>query len=127
MYLFVYGTLKRGFPNHQFLIKVKEIQFLGLARTFDKYPLLINKWGSPFLLPEEGVGHHVQGELYRVQNPDLWSQLDHFEGTSSNLLVRRMLPLQLNKGRCLAYTYYRQPGTYDFSIVKKESLHPSYT
>ena len=41
--LFIYGTLKRGYPNHdEYLADEK---FLGEYRTIERFPLIIaNKW-----------------------------------------------------------------------------------
>ena len=58
--VFVYGTLKRGEPNH-YLISNSEngyAKFLGLGKTLKKYPLVIaTKYNIPFLLKKVGIGH----------------------------------------------------------------------
>ncbi|XP_069692456.1 putative gamma-glutamylcyclotransferase CG2811 isoform X1 [Periplaneta americana] len=67
--VFVYGTLKRGEPNHYWIMdKSKGLsKFVGVAKTVEKYPLIIGtKYNIPFLLDAPGRGHNVVGELYQV-------------------------------------------------------------
>ena len=57
--IFVYGTLKRGHPNHPLLDKPAKgvARFLGSARLTSAYPLLIfTCYNLPFLLAAEGTG-----------------------------------------------------------------------
>lgn len=57
---FVYGTLKRGQPNHHFLVTTEtgSAEFVSTARTVKKYPLVISgQYNIPFLLYAEGKGH----------------------------------------------------------------------
>ncbi|XP_015179801.1 PREDICTED: putative gamma-glutamylcyclotransferase CG2811 isoform X2 [Polistes dominula] len=79
--IFVYGTLKRGEPNHK-LIQDKAngyAKFLGIAKTTSSYPLIIaTKYNIPFLLKKPGVGHHVMGEIYDVDSKML-TKLDELE------------------------------------------------
>lgn len=76
--VFVYGSLKRGYRNEEFLYEAKS---LGKAKTINKYPLVINKNKFyPYLLKEEGKGYEIIGELYRVKTNDL-IKLDQFEGS----------------------------------------------
>ncbi|GFR18851.1 gamma-glutamylaminecyclotransferase [Trichonephila clavata] len=67
--MFVYGTLKRNEPNYDLVAdpsKGKAL-FEGMARTVQKYPLVIaSRYNIPFLLYREGVGKNVIGELYKV-------------------------------------------------------------
>lgn len=76
--IFVYGTLKRGFPNAAGLDGQR---FLGAARTLDAWPLVVGgQWFSPSMLPERGVGHRVAGELWEVDAATL-AALDRLEST----------------------------------------------
>lgn len=75
--VFVYGTLKRGFPNHAACMI--EAEFVGLGDTLIPYPLVIGgRWHSPCLIDEPGSGLRVRGELFRVEQPAL-VMLDQFE------------------------------------------------
>ena len=53
--VFVYGTLKRGFPNHD--AWMKDYPCIGRFRTCVAFPLVVGgKWFSPYLIAEPGVG-----------------------------------------------------------------------
>ncbi|RXN19449.1 gamma-glutamylaminecyclotransferase B-like protein [Labeo rohita] len=79
--VFVYGTLKKGQPNY-FRMKNTangQADFLANARTVEPYPLVIaTEYNIPFLLNVPGTGHHVYGEIYRVDQKML-EFLDKFE------------------------------------------------
>jgi len=57
--VFVYGTLKRGQPNHH-LMNMDELgrsRLIGGARTDVSFPLVITtRWNLPFLLYAPGHG-----------------------------------------------------------------------
>jgi gamma-glutamylaminecyclotransferase len=77
MFIFVYGTLKKGFPNSNFLANAK---FVGEGRTVDKYPLVIaSRFNIPYLLGLKNVGNQIAGEVYDVTESQL-KALDRFEG-----------------------------------------------
>lgn len=75
--VFVFGTLKRGFPNHAEGM-VGQV-CLGRYRTALAYPLVVaGRWFSPVMMPEPGTGHRVTGELYEVDDATL-AKLDIIE------------------------------------------------
>jgi len=74
--VFVYGTLKRGFPNHGFM---GGQSFIGEARTVEAYPMIVQGLHfSPVVMPEPGVGHRVGGEVWEVDEACL-VRLDELE------------------------------------------------
>ena len=73
--VFVYGTLKKGFCNHELL---KEAEYLGKAITKEAYPLIAPKVWYPYLIDAPGEGEQVKGELYEVDLSTL-KQLDRLE------------------------------------------------
>lgn len=80
--IFVYGTLKKGQPNHYRMFDNSngKAEFLATACTTQKYPLVIaTQHNIPFLLNIPGNGHRIQGEIYKVDERML-SFLDAFEG-----------------------------------------------
>ena len=56
--IFVYGTLKRGEPNHHFMCGgTGTARLLAEAKLTGRFPMVMNKNnGLPFMLPEEGRG-----------------------------------------------------------------------
>jgi gamma-glutamylaminecyclotransferase len=86
--VFVYGTLKRGFPNH--VPELANADYIGRARTLTAYPLIIGgKWFSPNLIDEPGMGQRVIGELFRVGD-EVLTLLDRMEGTHISNGYRRI-------------------------------------
>ena len=85
--VFVYGTLKQNYPHHNQYMHGQI--YLGKYRTRVEFPLVIvNKWYSPVMFPEPGVGKHVIGELYQVDNHAL-SILDELESVDRKMGYRR--------------------------------------
>jgi gamma-glutamylaminecyclotransferase len=87
--LFVYGTLKRGCCNHQYLASQK---FVGLARTAPGYSLY-DLGGYPGIAVRADNRTGVVGEVWSVDAEALRS-LDYFEGVHEGLYRREPLPLQ---------------------------------
>ena len=86
--VFVYGTLKRGFPNH--VGAMTDLSCLGRFRTADAFPLVVGgAWFSPYLIDEPGEGHRVFGEVFKVNDEDL-EALDRMEGTHLPIGYRRI-------------------------------------
>ena len=70
--LFVYGSLKRGQPNHA---ELGAAEFVATACTVPRFELRVID-GYPALVPGT---RRVRGELYRIATAQL-STLDEFEG-----------------------------------------------
>ncbi|KAM7345823.1 putative gamma-glutamylcyclotransferase CG2811 [Cochliomyia hominivorax] len=79
--VFVYGTLKRGEPNHHWLTKTENgfACFVGEGTTVERFPLVVGtRYNIPFLLDKRGHGHNVQGEVYEVDQK-MFGNLDVLE------------------------------------------------
>ena len=79
--VFIYGSLKKGFHNHQFLKnqRVYGAKMIEVETTL-KYPLYNSESYCehfPYLEDRQGVGMIVKGELYQVKS---LKELDRFEG-----------------------------------------------
>ncbi|XP_056308826.1 gamma-glutamylaminecyclotransferase C-like [Danio aesculapii] len=97
-HVFLYGTLKKGQPNHPELLNSDngQAEFITCAQTVDKYPLVIaTKDKYPFLLNLPGSGHRVYGEIYRVDQKML-EFLDDFE-ECPDLYQRTSIQLEILK------------------------------
>jgi gamma-glutamylaminecyclotransferase len=76
-HVFVYGTLKRGFPLHG--EGLADAKFLGAYRTVEPYPMVIaGPRFAPMMLDQPGRGVRVSGELYYVSLDQL-AKLDTLE------------------------------------------------
>lgn len=75
--VFVYGTLKQGFPHHD--RHMTRTTLLGAFRTRECYRLILNgDRFSPCLMAGAGQGHRVAGEVYAVDASGL-AQMDRLE------------------------------------------------
>lgn len=97
--LFVYGTLKKGFNNHHY---VKECECLGEAKTIEKYPM-INSGYFPSLIDDKGIGYHIQGFVYLVDDNQL-AKIDNLEG-HPNFFQRKEIDIAIGDKiiKCLCY------------------------
>ena len=74
--LFVYGSLKQGFPNEHINTGRR---VAGEYRTHERYALyLLGPGEVPCLVAPPGDGHQVIGELYEVDDDDL-RRMDRLE------------------------------------------------
>jgi gamma-glutamylcyclotransferase (GGCT)/AIG2-like uncharacterized protein YtfP len=79
VYLFVYGSLKRGGLHHDELAGCGGSRCLGVAQTLPGYGLVRAGDGDYLALVADGSDGVVSGELFEV--PDsLLARLDEFEG-----------------------------------------------
>jgi gamma-glutamylcyclotransferase (GGCT)/AIG2-like uncharacterized protein YtfP len=102
--VFVYGTLKRGEHNHEWLTEFGAIRAPGFYETAIEYPLVVAN--LPYLLPLVLDGKKVKGEVYEVSSQGL-AALDALEGhphfyTRFPIVVKR-----LGREKAVtAYTYF---------------------
>lgn len=75
--VFVYGTLKEGFPNHdRYMLQARRV---GTFRTRERYRLVLNgDRHSPCMIAGPGRGRRVVGELYEVDRAGL-ARMDRLE------------------------------------------------
>ncbi|HET7524366.1 MAG TPA: gamma-glutamylcyclotransferase family protein [Burkholderiaceae bacterium] len=75
--VFVFGTLKDGFPN--FAVN-RGRRVGGVFRTLDRFPLwLVGERHVPWLIDSPGDGERVAGEVYEVDEAAL-AAMDELEG-----------------------------------------------
>jgi len=73
--VFVYGTLKKNFPNSRLL---KDAEFRGEAKTLKKFRMYTNGY-FPMIVPDSEHGTFISGEVYSVDEHEL-ARLDMLEG-----------------------------------------------
>lgn len=105
--LFVYGTLKKGFQNYD--ATLLENFYISGCNTIDLYPLVVaNKYYSPVLINEKGVGNNVFGELYEI-NQNTLDLFDTLEGVGTKLgYTRRLIDIKTESGEKVeAFAYMK--------------------
>jgi gamma-glutamylcyclotransferase (GGCT)/AIG2-like uncharacterized protein YtfP len=79
MYIFVYGTLKKGDPNHA---RLEGSRFVCATRTIENY-VMLDLGAFPGILKPEDISHMpvstIMGEIYQISDQIL-KELDHYEG-----------------------------------------------
>ncbi len=91
--VFVYGSLKKGYSNHQLLVNSK---FISNAETLPNYSL-ISLGSFPGVII--GGGTMIQGEMYEVTQEE-FSRLDRLEGHPS--FYKREI-IETSKGNAWIY------------------------
>ena len=86
--VFVFGTLKEGFPN---FATNRGRRIPGCFRTCAAYPLyLVGERYSPWLVDDPGTGLRVIGQIFRVED-DTLAAMDRLERISELDGYRRKL------------------------------------
>lgn len=89
--VFVFGTLKEGFPN---FATNQGVRMPGTFRTLQRYPLyLVGERHSPWLVHAEGQGLNVVGQVFQVSDAVL-EAMDKLERVSQPDGYRR-LPVEV--------------------------------
>ena len=78
MFIFVYGTLKKGFSNHSQLKRILASSKYLNVRSKDKYLLYEKKEPFPYLSFSKGRGRIVKGQLFNIFDSKE-KELDYFE------------------------------------------------
>ncbi|MFB9175471.1 gamma-glutamylcyclotransferase family protein [Roseibium salinum] len=105
--VFVFGTLKRGFPLHE--RGLSEAKLLGQYRTRERYPLLVaGPWFAPMMLNEPGIGYQVVGELYETNDITI-ENLERIESVGEPGNFRLSIEVEPAEGgsACLALVYMK--------------------
>ncbi|SFB57292.1 Gamma-glutamyl cyclotransferase, AIG2-like [Rhizobium sp. NFR07] len=86
MKVFIYGTLKRGFPL--FKKGLVGARYVGDVETIEPYPLYIaGSFYGPMMLDLPGEGVRVRGELFEVEE-DRLHVLDELEDVDDKTSFR---------------------------------------
>ena len=107
--LFVFGTLKSGFPLHD--AGLRGATYVGEYQTVERYPMFVaGAWFAPMMLHQPGVGLAVKGELYEVDDAQL-AALDTLESVGKPGNFRVSVEVERVDGgeRCAAFAYVKAP------------------
>ena len=120
--VFVFGTLKSGFPN---FATNRGVQVGGVFVTCQPYPLyLVGERHSPWLMDEPGSGLRVAGELFRVDAESL-AAMDKLERITQPDGYRRVLvDVECAETAAChqAYVYLKPPGQLGAAQIRKGPL-----
>jgi pyruvate carboxylase len=107
--LFVYGTLRRGFPMHSELQKLNA-PFAGKGRIAGA---LFDLGDYPGAVPSSSIGADIEGEVYELKSPArqlaVLDKIEEFDSSrpSKSLFVRRRATVRLDNGRRIrAWVYF---------------------
>ncbi len=100
--LFVYGTLKAGFSNHYL---IADCNFLGKVKTSKKYPMVAPHYAFPYLIEKEGIGYHIEGELFSVDDNKL-RLLDELEGVPEHYYRKSIEVIDVHENVVSAECYF---------------------
>ncbi len=79
MYIFVYGTLKKGFSNYDILKNLLKTEEYLDVTTVEKYPLYQLFDPFPYLEDKPNFGNNIKGQLFQIIHKNE-EKLDYFEG-----------------------------------------------
>jgi len=116
--VFVFGTLKEGFPN---FTTNRGVRVPGVFETKEPYPLyLVGERHSPWLIDEPGHGMRVEGQVFRVDRETL-NAMDRLERVSEPDGYRRIV-LELESrdspGTVIAFAYVKAPCHLELSEIR---------
>lgn len=103
-FLFVYGSLKKGFDNNKLL--EKSTRRLGKASTVGKFGMFEDSFGNYPYLVKKPI-YRIIGEVYEIQRKELLDQLDAFEG-APDYYKRKKIKVKTHHGIHFAYAYIRE-------------------
>lgn len=120
--VFVYGTLKDGFPNYT----VNKGELFGRYLTEQAYPLLlVGDRFTPWLVDSPGQGERVSGEVYEV-TPEQLAAMDRLERIDQpdgyQRKIIRVVPDQDSTAAMTVFAYLKAPGLLSDQDVQSELL-----
>ena len=124
--IFVFGTLKDGFPNFG---ENDGQRVAGQFLTRDRFALyLIGERCTPWMMDNTGDGHRVVGEVYRVDDNGL-ARMDRLErvGLADGYIRKGIVVEETNSGTQQSVMVYLKPAIQlDHSEIQDGPL-PEYT
>lgn len=108
VYIFTYGTLKRGFMNNYFLDGAIFVSPAITCEKYQMYPCIGNAY--PFLIKSE-KNHRIKGEVFKTDSQEILDKLDALEGYP-DLYLKEFIKVELeNKQIIEALIYFKNEKT----------------
>lgn len=116
-YVFVYGTLKRGFGNHRVMQEAGGV-YVGDATMHNMK--MIGMGGIPCI--DFGDGYEVKGEVYKVSNNKI-HVIDILEGFSEHRTIKNNMYIRLKKDvvmedNSIKKCYFYMINDYDGYVIE---------
>lgn len=114
VYIFTYGTLKKGFINNYFL---SDAIFVSKATTIEKYQMYPCRGNAyPFLIKSE-KNHQIKGEVFKTNNQKILDRLDELEDYP-NLYLKEFIKVKLESNNQVinALIYFKNEET-NFDVI----------
>jgi gamma-glutamylcyclotransferase (GGCT)/AIG2-like uncharacterized protein YtfP len=108
-YVFVYGTLRKDFWNHESYLK--NSKFVGNGKTKHKYAMYASI--IPYVVENEKISHII-GEVYEVDEKTL-ERIDHLEGHPDGYR-RKKVPIILESKKEIEAWLYFHPEPYGILV-----------
>ncbi len=113
-YLFVYGTLRRGFSHRMANVLAQDAEFVGLGTVQGR---LYDLGSYPGVTLSLRTTDNVLGDVYKLRSRNqTLARLDRYEGydparPTRSLYVRKSVPISMTDGRSIqAWVYlYNRP------------------
>ncbi len=99
--LFVYGSLKKGFDNHNLMSQFSKR--LGKAKTVKKFGMFEDSFGNYLYLIDIPL-NKIEGELYEIHRQELMDRIDEFEGAPEYYQREKVL-VKSHRGVQRAFVY----------------------
>lgn len=109
IYIFTYGTLKRGFSNNHFLNDALFVSNSITCENYSMYPCTNNMF--PFLIKSEKK-YQIKGEVFKTNSKKLLDDLDYLE-RYPNLYLKEFINVKLeNNSIVKALVYFKNEDTH---------------
>jgi gamma-glutamylcyclotransferase (GGCT)/AIG2-like uncharacterized protein YtfP len=101
-YIFVYGSLKKGFENHDIL---SEANYISKAKTLRKFAMYKEEnQDYPYIIDDAKHGQNIDGEVYEITRKDILQRVDDFEGAPTYFKHENIF-VKTRKGKIKVKTY----------------------
>ncbi|WP_411991761.1 gamma-glutamylcyclotransferase [Agarivorans sp. DSG3-1] len=118
--VFVFGTLKEGFPNHR---SNRGVRFRSEFETIERYPLyLVGDRYSPWLILQKGSGSRVSGQVFQVSDEALavMDKLERITEPDGYNRVEICVRCKVSNDQFVVYAYGKPRQQINPKDVKRE-------